>query len=274
MDDQNLCSNEIPDPVMSELLARSSLRLGISPELCDGYERKYGHKVWFMPPVVSHRFILQALNAPTVSTLSSKRGMIVGNIWGQRWLELLRNTARGSGVTLDWHCIGQFRWVSCDRDTLIKDGIVPHEGPALADESLIDRLRQASFAVIPSGVLDDTDDRHFIAQLSLPSRIPYIFATSQAPILVLGSPETAAARFVTRTGIGIVAPYDRPAFQQAVERITEPAFNLKLRQAALQLAGRFTDLGAADWIWKSLAKQNPVDSRYEELRDPLAPSSF
>jgi hypothetical protein len=272
MDDQNLYSNGIPDAAMDELLAKSALRLAISSELCEGYERKYGRKMWFMPPVVDTGYILPHLNALSAAGLAGE-GMMIGNVWGQRWLELLRATVRDSGVTLRWHCSGEFRWVSCGKDALIQDGIVPHDGPALADEPLIALLRQAPFAVVPSGTLDETDDRRFIAQLSLPSRIPYIFATAQTPILVFGSPETAAARFVTRLGIGMNAPYDRESFQMAVRQITTPHVNLEMRRAALRWGGLFADRGAAEWIWASLAKGEPLDSRYDVLQTPPEPGS-
>ena len=35
--------------------------------------------------------------------------------------------------------------------------------------------------------------------------------------------------------------------------------------SSLVLAARFTDAGAAEWIWQSLAKGEAFDSRYEDL---------
>ena len=265
MDDQNLTADGIPDSLMRELLAKSTLRLAISPELCEGYALKYGYKMSFMPPLVSTQFILPRVNQLPDAALRAKSAVIIGNIWGQRWLELLRPTVRDSGVTLRWYNNGEFRWLSCTKEALAGDGIFLQAGSRDPDERMVEILRQAPFVVVPSGVLDDTDDRRFIAQLSLPSRIPYILATSQAPILVMGSPETAAARFVTANGIGIVAPYDRQAFQDAVERISRPDVNLGLRRAALLLALRFADIGGAEWLWQSLARGEPVDTRYEEM---------
>jgi hypothetical protein len=119
--------------------------------------------------------------------------------------------------------------------------------------------------VVPSGTLEESDDRRFIAQLSFPSRIPYILATSHTPILVLGNTETAAARIVTRFGIGAVAPYRRQEFLEAVERIIRPDVNRAMRRAAFLLSVRFADLGAAEWIWQSLDRGKPVDGRYEEM---------
>lgn len=265
MDDQNLCADGIPDSVMEELLAKSTLRLAISRELCAGYEQKYGYKMWLMPPLVPTRLIPPRLNTPPEAALQSHSGIIVGNIWGQRWIELLRETVRDSGITLRWYNHGEFRWLPCTKEALSSDGVIPQEGPPDPDERMVEILRQAPFVVVPSGTLDDTDDRRFIAQLSFPSRIPYILATSHAPILVLGNPETAAARFVTGAGIGMVAPYGRRTFQEAVEQITRPGVNLEMRRAAFLLSIRFADLGASEWLWSSLAKGEPMDGRYEEL---------
>jgi hypothetical protein len=265
MDDQNLCSDGIPDAVMGELLRKSSLRLAISPELCAAYEARYGCKVWFMPPVAPTRLIPRQLNQLPEQALRERQPIILGNIWGQQWLESLRATVRGTGITLRWYNNGEFRWLSCSKEELVRDGIVPQEGPPDPDDVFVETLRQAPFVVLPSGTLEENDDRRFIAQLSFPSRIPYILATSHAPILVLGNAQTAAARIVTRFGIGAAAPYRRREFLEAAERITSPGVNLAMRRAAFLLSVRFADLGAAEWIWQSLEKGEPVDGRYEDM---------
>jgi hypothetical protein len=265
MDDQNLFSDGISDEVMAELLRKSSLRLAISREMCIAYEAKYGCKVWFMPPVAPTRLIPRRLNELSEQALRESKPLILGNIWGQQWLELLRATVRGTGITIRWYNNGEFRWLSCSKEELARDGIVPQEGPPDPDDALVEILRRAPFVIVPSGTLEEGDDRKFIAQLSFPSRIPYILATSHAPILVLGNAETAAARIVTRLGIGMVAPYRRQQFLEAAERITRPDVNLTMRRAAFLLSLRFADLGAAEWIWQSLEKGEPVDGRYEEM---------
>jgi hypothetical protein len=178
---------------------------------------------------------------------------------------LLRQTVRDSEILLRWYNNGEFRWLPCTTGELARDGVIPQSGQRHTDDQLVEILRNTQFVVVPSGTLDDSDDRQFIARLSLPSRIPYIFATSHTPILVLGSTESAAARFVTEAGIGLVVPYERKPFQEAVERITSPDVNRQMRLAAFQLSRRFSDLGASDWIWRSLAKGEPVDDRYQHM---------
>jgi len=268
MDDQNIFANGIPDAVMAELLQKSSLRLAISPDLCAAYEAKYGGKFWFMPPLAPTRLIPQSLNQLSEETLRTQTPVILGNIWGQHWIELLRTIVRGSGIVLRWYNNGEFRWLPCSKEDLVADGILPQDGPPGSDEALVETLRRAPFVVLPSGTLDDSDDRRFIAQLSFPSRIPFILATSHAPILVIGNPQTAAARIVTHLGIGIVCPYHRQAFLEAVDRITRPEINSAMRRAAFLLSARFADLGAAEWLWQSLDNGGPIDGRYENLVQP------
>ena len=96
MDDQNVHVQGIPDSLMCELLEKSSLLLAISPEVRDAYEQKYDHKFWLLPGIVP-----QKLLQPVVCDRSqydeftqSKRGILVGNIWTQRWLDDLCKTIR------------------------------------------------------------------------------------------------------------------------------------------------------------------------------------
>jgi hypothetical protein len=232
------------------------------------YGLKYGYRMWYMPPLAPAGLVPSRLVAPPRDA-DARHGIIIGNIWGERWVELLRNAVRGSAVTLTWHCSGEFRWLPCGKQDLIADSIMPRD--PLPEDALIQTLRTTRFSVVPSGVLDESDDRRFIAQLSLPSRIPYMMAVSHIPILVLGSRDTGAAHFVEQFGIGVVAGYERKAFVEAVDYITRPEVNLEMRRKALALAGRFTDVGVAEWIWQSLARGEPIDGRYEDLMPPNRP---
>ena len=269
MDDQNIYTSGIPDRLMQELLDKSSLILAISPEMVDAYKKKYRHKIWFMPPLVADQHILTDPKPPAGLRCSSPSGVIVGNIWGQQWLDMLRRTVRNSGVTLRWHSNSHFHYIQGDRESLARDSILVENDHLLNEKELVDTLREAPFTVVPSGNLNEEDDRLAIARLSLPSRITFILATSHTPVIVMGSKETAAARFVEKLGLGIVCPYRADAFRDAVKRITQPELNDALRRNAMEHVQRFSDDGAAEWIWQSLAQGEPVDDRYEQTMDLL-----
>jgi hypothetical protein len=44
-----------------------------------------------------------------------------------------------------------------------------------------------------------------------------------------------------------------------------------MRRNALTVAGRFSDAGAAEWIWRSLARGDAIDARFEDLAPKSRP---
>jgi hypothetical protein len=270
MDDQNVAGTDIPDSLMEELLTKSNLRLAIAPEMRAVYQDKYRLKFWMFPPVVSGDLVRSAPPDPLPTDRDT--GILVGNVWGQGWLDLLRRAVRDSGITIDWYCNSGVapRWLRFDRDGLARDGIVIHD--SLPEPAMAEVLRQHTFTVVPSGTLNDFDDRRDLSWFSLPTRIPFIVAATNTPIVVLGSPQTAAARFVTRFGVGVVAEYHPVRFREAVSQITSPGQQEVMRQNACAIASTFRADGAAEWIWSALRTGEPADLRFERLfpGEPLA----
>ena len=263
MDDQNIEHPGIPDALLRDLLDRSDLRLAISTELRDAYGAKFGHAFSFVPPVVEPELILRRPEVPGGEVLAARRGAIVGNIWGPAWLEGLRRVVRGSGIDLDWYSNLGNRWITLDPAALAADGIRLRGSPE--DGELISTLRRTPYVVVPSGTGAPDDEHRFIARLSLPSKIPFVLATSHAPIVVVGEPTDAAARFVRTAGIGVVVPYDRAQLAEAVAEVCSPEAQARMRGRAAALAPALSSEGALDWIWRSLAARGPVDDRWGGL---------
>jgi len=265
MDDKNVCAEGISDDLMRELLSKSELRLVISPEMGGAYEKKYGMKFWLMPPLVPEE-IIQRRPCALRPGLSLQRGVLLGNIWGQRWLDRLRETFRHSGYQIDWYCNQKKpAGLIFDLQELEQDGIRLMEPVNEAD--LPGVLSQYPYAIVPSDTLDgeSSPSVQAIAELSLPSRIPTMLATSHLPMLVLGHPDTSAARFVRRFELGEVAPYETSAVQAALQRLSDGPTQNQIRARAAELTPSFSSLGAADWIWSSLAAGQACDGRYEKL---------
>jgi hypothetical protein len=268
MDDKNVCTNGIPDSLMEELLAKSDLRLVISPEMREAYEKKYRLKFYLLPPLVSDE-LLSRTPLHHLNGAKPRRCVLIGNIWGQRWLDLLRNTFRDSGYQIDWYCNQKNpRALSFDRADLEKDGIRLLDPVPEGDLPVI--LSQYAYAIVPSDTLDGKSPPSVqaIAELSLPSRIPFMLATSHLPIVVLGHPETSAARFVDRFGFGAVVPYEADAVRTALERLSDPEIQSVIRSRAAELSAPFSARGSADWIWRSLEAGEACDLTYEKLMPP------
>ncbi|MCX8078023.1 MAG: beta-1,6-galactofuranosyltransferase [Geminocystis sp.] len=261
MDDQNIYAKGIPDELMKELISNSDLCLGVSREICREYGEKYNRKFWFLPPVAPASLVVDT--DVVMPSGDNKHGIIIGNIWSQQWLEELRKTVRSSGIPIHWYGNPNREWLSFNEKELAADGIIFHG--YLAEEELVGRLREASFAVIPTASEFNPQQRQEIARLSLPSRIPFIVATSHTPILVIGNPDTAAARFVRQHQLGTVCQYDTQQFQKTVAWLTEKETQLYIRKNALKLAATFSSQGVEEWIWQSLKEKHPFDQRFEKL---------
>ena len=266
MDDNTLFGNGIPSELMEELLRKSDLRLVISSEMRRAYERHYRTKFWLLPPIVSSDLLHYSRWANSSIKQDSKIGILVGNVWGQSWLERLRDTVRDSGVQIHWYAncgATKVSWLNFNRQQLEQEGIFIYE--PLPEPELATKLNEYSFAILPSGTLDADDDNKSVALLSLPSRVPLMLATAYIPIVVLGSPKTAAAQFVTQFQVGTVCNYNSAEFAQAIEFVTREESQVLIREKAAALADVFSDAGVAEWIWETLECGEPSDLRFERL---------
>ena len=264
MDDRNVLVDGVPDDVMTELLQQSALRLGISPEMCDVYAGKYNLPIHFAPPILPPELVNTEIPRLSPDDPTSQRGAMIGNVWSPIWLQLLREMTRNAGVQLDWYGNTGANWYIKDRSQLTIDGIV-ERGFFPTEMEVAAVLRGYPYVVVPSGTLDSRDDNLATSWLSLPSRIPFILATSNTPIIVLGSRNTAAARFVERLKIGVVADYDFESFRTAVGHVTQPEVQLQMRQNAASYAPLLINNRMDEWIWQSLEAGEPIDLRFAKL---------
>ncbi|WP_310428399.1 cell division protein ZapB [Chamaesiphon sp. VAR_48_metabat_135_sub] len=264
MDDRNVLIHDIPDDLMTELLSKSNLCLGISPEMCDVYLAKYGVEMYFAPPVLPPELINPEIPQLSPNILQAQTGAMIGNVWSPTWLKLLRQTTKAAGINIDWYGNTGAEWNICDRTRLQIDGIT--EKGFLPTESEVSQvLREHPYVIIASGKLDEHDDNSPNSWLSLPSRIPFIVASSNTPIIFIGNQNTAAARFIQRLGIGIICDYDVDSLRQAVDYITQPHIQQEFRVRSAKLAPLFENRLTDEWIWKSLTLGKPIDGRFDRL---------
>lgn len=269
MDDKNVCAEGISDDLMLELLRVSRLRLVIGPEMRDAYEDKYKLKFWVMPPLVPDN-IIRRDPVPTPASDTS-RGVLLGNIWGQRWLELLRDTFRNTGYSVDWYCNQKNpAALDFDRAAMARDGV--RLCPPIAEAELPQVLSRYAYAVVPTDTLDGESPPavRAIAELSLPSRIPTMIATSHIPVLVIGHPATCASRFVKRFDLGEIAPYQADAVKAAIGRLLTPEQQNRIRARAAALSPQFSSCDSDKWIWRSLEAGQACDLRYESMMPRLS----
>jgi hypothetical protein len=260
MDDQNLFAGGVGDHHVRQLLGRSDLRLGISPQMCLAYEQAYGFPLSWMPPV------LDAVSSPEgAPEVRSTRAALLGNFWSAGQFEAFRTVIREADLEVDWFGDGwRAEWLQCSREELESGGI--HVQGFVDEAEIAKRLAGYAFALVPSGTLDERDDNRAFSCLSLPSRIVHVLGRAALPILVLGSEETAAAAFVLEFGVGGVASYDASSLRRAAATLRGPARQEELRAAIARTAEAMTMPDGGAWIWRSLEAGRAADDRFERLR--------
>ncbi|MDS3859437.1 hypothetical protein RIF25_01320 [Thermosynechococcaceae cyanobacterium BACA0444] len=268
MDDQNILAAGISDKLMHDLLTLSELRLAISQEMRDMYSTKYQVPFTFVPPLVESKLFGGSLEILNTSQAQNRIGILIGNIWSQKAFQLLYSTLESSKQQIHWYgqaSLEAFAYASENNN--LDDSKIQLFGFLPTEQDLVQNMRQYPYAIIPSGTLNRQDDRPEISQFSLPSRIPFIIATSHTPIIVLGSKRSAAARFVTRFNVGVVCEYQYSTFTEAVHYICQPHIQRIMRQNAANISSCFRVEGFSEWLWKSLELRQPWDTTFENLSD-------
>jgi FkbM family methyltransferase len=264
MDDQNIYAHSVEDYLVQQLLDVADLCFGISRPLCDAYQQKFHKKFWFFPPVIENKLIQQALpETPAIQQVPEPRGVLIGNIWSQRWLDQLCSLCRQTEVNVDWYGNPNRNWIDFDEGELETNNI--YFRGFVEEEDLISALKLASFAIILTGSSDSADDRPELMKLSLPSRSCFMTATANIPLLVVGDKNSAIARFVDSAGLGVVCAYNETDFTQAVRYICLPDNQSRIRANSLVVGKQLGSDGLGKWLWDSLMIKRPLDLRFEKL---------
>jgi hypothetical protein len=70
---------------------------------------------------------------------------------------------------------------------------------------------------------------------------------------------------VSHFGVGEVVPYDAQAILAAMDRMSQPEAQLRMRQAAAKIAAALSDRGISEWLRQSIHLGVPADHRFEDL---------
>jgi FkbM family methyltransferase len=257
MDDQNITASGIADPLMAEAVDKARLRLAISSDMRDAYQSKYRRRFWLLPPT------LPAGIAPSSRRPQPGRAVIVGNVWGQGWLDALRRTLPGSGLRVDWYANAPGVWLQLDAEQCAAEGL--RLKAPLSEAQLAERLGQYEVALLPSAPSLADPQNGAVAALSLPTRIASLLAAAEIPILVLGDPDSCAARFVTHFGLGAAFPYDTEELTGAVARFAQDESRAQLSQAVAHMRERLSIEDLPGWLRASMDAGRPPTDRFEAL---------
>jgi hypothetical protein len=229
----------------------------------EAYESKYGLKFYLLPAVVPARLISTSVSQPEPELVRKRAGALVGSIWGRAWFDRLKTVISDSGLACHWFGNHQNPAFRISAEELVEAGIQARG--VVSEEVLAHQLRRFPFAIVPTGTLDENDDAAWASSLSLPGRILFVLATSNTPIILLGSSKTPAAKLIEHFRIGVRCDYTAESFLSAVHRVIEPECQAEMRANAVRIAPKLSAEGVGDWIDRSLELGRARDDRFEQL---------
>ncbi|HEU5081161.1 MAG TPA: hypothetical protein VFT72_18255 [Opitutaceae bacterium] len=244
MDDRNVYTPMVEDALVRRLFDASEFKLTISPEMQLTYGFKFGTNFDLLPPVVTNASLLRK-NAWAPKKRPANHCTFVGNVWSQSQYNQLTTFFARTGLKADW--FGKDGTAEFERAGIFGQGF-------LAEPELADRLTTYPFVVVPSGELNGTEENEWLTRLSLPSRIVFLLQCG-IPILVLGSPDTCAGRFVNKLDIGRVVSANHPNPHRIVQELTAPESRARILANISAAAEAFIMPATGAWIWNSLEKR-------------------
>lgn len=262
MDDQNVAVNNIPDLLMREYLEHCNLRLVTHPELRSAYEGKYQLPFHVLPAVVPNELIpLEGLRAE--QHVARTRVALIGSFWDQSWFDCVCDVFTGSGWTVDWYGNHKSPWLNMPTDKIKQAGI--NTLGVVPETQLAQELSKYPVVIVPAARLHPSESNLGVARLSLPGRILFAVATSQTPVLVLGSKETCAAKFVSHFDVGAVCDYEKGEVFSTIKRLMRADIQKRMRNNAGILAPKLSDRDLPNWFERSVSLGVPADQRFESL---------
>lgn len=250
MDDQNVFGSAVPDRRVRDLLAASRLRLCISPEMAAAYERKFALPCELLPPLLeAAEPLVPCYWQPEPD--EPLRAAMIGNVWTDARFQQLRRLTRELNLQIDWYGNGpKASWLTGTPDEWEADhirclGFLP-------EEDLIASLASYPFVIVPSGSGEADDDNLAFSRLSLPSRLLFLHARTDTPVLLLGGAETAAGRFIRRLETGVCAGYAVDEIRAAITRLSTAPTRAATRAGVRRIAPLLVMPNAGEWLWQRL----------------------
>ena len=266
MDDASLEEARIPRDLLNSLLATSSIRFAISPAMAVAYEKCFGLGFHVLPPTVSRREVDQlSVRSPVGDGCLPSRAVMLGNVWNRQWLGGLAPVLQTAGWSVDW-----FGSAADWRKESLPPCIVPKG--FLSESDLNDTLKTYPFAILPTGTGDERDAMRALTLWSFPSRLVFLFAACQIPVLVVGGANSCAAQIVEELKVGVSCRYEADAFRSAVAQLSEPEFHLQCTERCRAAAELFCSDGLDSWIWQSGKAGAPHDGKFDFLQMMKVPS--
>ena len=255
------------EQALREALAKSRIRFAPTEDLRAYYQKRYGHKIWILPPVIHHG--THALTPRKRPPVPVRQGVILGSVSDLKNFDQLRQMVRNSGVKFTW-CRSSI--LLQQKSDLANDGITVAADSS--EERAIRAAAEADFALI----IDSSRAEGIKNQFSDIAQLENLFLAVSAglPAIVLSNQETEAGRFVEAFGLGKTSTFSEAAVKGLVPpELTSEETAGNVNQMVKNLAPLASAQTVTGILWESLQRGTLIDEQFEKvfgrIRDKLTP---
>lgn len=246
LDDQNIGAKKISDTKLRELFRISQKIYCISEEMQKAYTSKFKIKCEVLFPKLINR-IHYIQNEYRFFKSAKTNCALIGNIWDMERLNEISRMCQKNKLQTTWFGYGpDAPWLNINIKRLKKSNI--EIGGWLPTKELFKKISQLPFVILPAGTLNKQDGRKEITRFSLPSRVFFLGAHTNTPILVLGSKKSALAKFIEKNRFGIAASTNGQ-IKSAIKKLKNERLRSPFSDSLFKKRGMFFDQNLANKIW-------------------------
>lgn len=255
--------------MLREAINKSRLCLAATEKLRAYYQKRYGHKIWLLPPLAP-KFVFPSEGAG-IDQCPNLKGIVIGDVTDADSLEKLVNMVQESGVTFTWYRSSKGIPLSSAVD-LAKYGITLALDSS--QETVARGIRGANLAVILGRLKKTSESEDRFSSIKELSSLSFVLTAAAIPVILIQTAENEASRLVDAYKLGsCVLPGE--SLRSIITKLAAPESRCIIIESAKALARALSATNLAKLIWDSLEKGMMLDQRFEKAllptRDKLTP---
>jgi FkbM family methyltransferase len=254
------------DSALCEAIEKSSLIFAVSESFRAKYQKKYGRKVWLLPPVVPEG--LGSMEKPRPD--EALRGILLGASADSARNERLQALIRKSEIPVTWI-------VAPDRVTALGSASTDASNISIESDAPEDAfeqaLAQADFVLVFDAIQEENGENSL--DIRVLSDLLCTVCWAGLPVLCIGNKSSEIGKLIEAWGLGSCIEPGKEGLRCEIDKLLTPERRRTISKQAMGFrsifSAQFTARLLRSWIDQGFVVANPFDKLFEPVQDKLTP---
>jgi FkbM family methyltransferase len=254
------------EPALCEAIKKSSLLFAASEDMRAKYQKKYGRKVWLLPPVAPEAPPLAGQPRPD----KALRGVLLGEPANSSLIDQLQTMFRKSELHITWI-------LAPDKISSARSHLAGAENISIEcdtpDDLFAQALARADFVLAVDGIQEEKPGSSL--EVRLLSDLLCAVCWTDLPVLCLGNKSGNLAKLIDAWGLGSCLEIEQKDLRSEIDTLITPEKREAISKKAIDFRAVFSAQSAAKllrcWIEQGFVVENPFDEFFEPIQDKLTP---